>query len=67
LTGIGETSDPGTNSCAGALGAALKKEAPASATDKILKGVGSAAEGVGEGTKNLLDGVGDGINNLFGN
>jgi uncharacterized protein involved in outer membrane biogenesis len=67
LTGIGEASDPGTNSCAGALGAALKKEAPASATDKILKGVGSAAEGVGEGTKDLLQGVGDGINNLFGN
>ena len=49
------------------VGAALKKEAPASSTDKILKGVGSAAEGVGEGATDLLQGVGDGINNLFGN
>ncbi|HWA49136.1 MAG TPA: AsmA family protein [Dongiaceae bacterium] len=66
LTGVGE-GNPGTNSCAGALGAALKKEQPSSATDKILKGVGDAADGVGEGTKDLLQGVGDGINNLFGN
>jgi AsmA family protein len=67
LTGIGENSDPGTNSCAGAVGAALKKEASGSTTDKILKGVGDAADGVGEGTKDLLEGVGEGINNLFGN
>jgi AsmA family protein len=67
LTGISGASDPGTNSCAGAVGAALTKEAPASATDKILKGVGDAADGVGEGTKDLLQGVGEGINNLFGN
>lgn len=67
LTGVGENSDPGTNSCAGALGAALTKPAPVSTSDKILKGVGDAAEGVGEGTKDLLQGVGEGINNLFGN
>jgi uncharacterized protein involved in outer membrane biogenesis len=66
LTGAG-TGDPGTNSCAGALGAALKKEQPSSATDKILKGVGDAADGVGEGAKDLMQGVGEGINNLFGN
>lgn len=67
LTGIGENSDPGTNSCAGAVGAALKKDAPGSTTDKILKGVGDAADGVGEGAKDVLEGVGEGINNLFGN
>lgn len=66
LTGVGE-SNPGTNSCAGALGAALKKEQPSSATDKILQGVGDAADGVGEGAGDLLQGVGEGINNLFGN
>jgi hypothetical protein len=67
LTGIGENSNPGTNSCAGAVGTALKKEAPGSTTDKILKGVGDAADGVGEGAKDVLEGVGEGINNLFGN
>jgi uncharacterized protein involved in outer membrane biogenesis len=67
LTGIKGAGDPGTNSCAGAVGAALKKEAPGSATDKILKGVGDAADGVGQGAKDLMQGVGEGINNLFGN
>ena len=74
LTGIGENSDPGTNSCAGAVGAALSGKAPLSPGDKVLKGVGEAAEGVGEGavdalegTGKVLQGVGEGIGDLFGN
>ena len=71
LTGMDGSGDPGTNSCAGALGAALQQKAPQSAGDKILQGVGSAAEGVGEGTINVIEGVGkgigEGLNNLFGN
>lgn len=74
LTGIGENSDPGTNSCAGAVGAALSNKAPSSSGDKVLKGLGEAAEGAGEGaedvlegTGNVLKGVGEGIGDLFGN
>lgn len=68
LTGLGENNDPGTNSCAGALGAALSgKATPLSPGEKILKGVGDAAEGVGEGAVDVLKGVGDGLNDLFGN
>lgn len=74
LTGIGANADPGTNSCAGALGAALSGKAPLSPQEKVLKGVGEAAEGVGEGavdvlegTGKVLQGVGEGIGDLFGN
>lgn len=74
LTGIGENTDPGTNSCAGALGAALSGKAPLSPEQKVLKGVGEAAEGIGEGavdvlegTGDVLKGVGEGIGDLFGN
>jgi uncharacterized protein involved in outer membrane biogenesis len=66
LTGLGE-GEPGTNSCAGAVGAALSGKAPASATDKVLQGVGDAADGVVEGTGKVLKDVGDGLNDLFGN
>jgi hypothetical protein len=66
LTGLGENSDPGTNSCAGALGAALSGKT-LSPGEKVLKGVGEAAEGVGEGAADVLKGVGEGLNDLFGN
>lgn len=74
LTGLGEGDAPGTNSCAGAVGAALSGKAPLSPGQKVLKGVGEAAEGVGEGATDLLEGtgevlkgVGEGIGDLLGN
>ncbi len=67
LTGLGENDSPGTNSCAGAVGAALSNKAPLSPTDKVLKGVGDAATGVGEGAADVLQGIGTGLQDLFGN
>lgn len=67
LTGLGENDSPGTNSCAGAVGAALSNKAPLSPTDKVLKGVGDAATGVGEGAADVLQGIGTGLKDLFGN
>ena len=67
LTGLGENDAPGTNSCAGAVGAALSNKAPLSPGEKVLKGVGDAATGVGEGAADVLQGIGTGLQDLFGN
>jgi uncharacterized protein involved in outer membrane biogenesis len=65
LTGLGKGENLGPNPCATALSSALtgKKQ---SSGDKVLQGVGDAAQGIGEGAADVLKGVGDGIGSLFG-
>jgi hypothetical protein len=66
LTGLGEGENLGNNPCATAVNNALSAKPQPSSGQKVLQGVGSAAEGVGEGVGNVLKGVGEGLGNLFG-
>jgi len=65
LTGLGE-GDGSTNSCATAVGSALSGKAQPSTTEKVIQGIGGAAQDVGEGAADVLQGVGEGIGDLFG-
>jgi hypothetical protein len=66
LTGLGEGENLGNNPCATAVNNALSAKPQQSSGQKVLQGVGSAAEGVGEGVGSVLKGVGEGLGNLFG-
>jgi uncharacterized protein involved in outer membrane biogenesis len=66
LTGLGEGENLGSNPCATAVNNALSAKAQQSPGQKVLQGVGGAAEGVGEGVGSVLKGVGEGLGNLFG-
>ena len=56
----------GPNSCATAVNNALSATPQQSTGQKVLEGVGGAAEDVGKGAADMLKGVGQGLGNLFG-
>jgi uncharacterized protein involved in outer membrane biogenesis len=58
LTGVGGSSSPGANPCVGAAAAGAKAK-QSSAGEKIINGLGTAADGVGEGAKELGQGAVD--------
>ncbi len=66
LTGIGEAESLGDNPCATAVNNALSAKPAPSTGERVLQGVGGAAQGVGEGAVDILKGVGEGIGDLFG-
>ena len=66
LTGIGEGDDLGDNPCATAVDNALSAKPQQSTGEKVLQGVGGAAQGIGEGAVDILQGVGEGLGDLFG-
>jgi len=66
LTGLGEGDTVGDNPCATAVNNALAAKPQQSTGEKVLQGVGGAAQGVGEGAADVLKGVGEGLGNLFG-
>jgi AsmA family protein len=65
LTGLGEGKSLGDNPCATALNSALGGKSQ-STGEKVLQGVGGAAQDIGGGAADVLKGVGEGIGNLFG-
>lgn len=66
LTGLGEGDNLGQNPCATAVNNALSAKPQQSTSQKVIQGVGDAAEGIGEGATDVLKGVGEGLGNLFG-
>jgi hypothetical protein len=66
LTGLGEGESVGENPCATALNSALTAKPQPSTGQKVLEGVGGAAQGIGEGAVDVLQGIGEGIGDLFG-
>jgi hypothetical protein len=67
LTGLGEGGGSlGPNPCATAVNNALSATPQQSTGQKVLQGVGGAAEDVGKGAADMLKGVGEGLGNLFG-
>lgn len=66
LTGLGQAEGLGDNPCAAALSNALTAKPKQTTGDKVLQGVGGAAQDIGEGAADVLKGVGEGIGNLFG-
>ncbi|WP_119301816.1 AsmA family protein [Dongia deserti] len=66
ITGLGKGENLGENPCATALNNALTGKSKQSTGEKVLQGVGGAAQGIGEGAADVLKGVGEGIGNLFG-
>jgi hypothetical protein len=58
LTGIGGSSGPGENPCVGAAAAGAKAK-QSSAGEKIIDGLGTAAQGVGQGAQELGQGAVD--------
>ena len=65
LTGLGQGESLGANPCATALNSALTGSKQ-SAGDKVLQGVGGAAQDIGDGAVDVLEDVGEGIGDLFG-
>jgi uncharacterized protein involved in outer membrane biogenesis len=59
LTGVGESSGPGDNPCVGAAAAGAKAKQSSSAGEKIMNGLGTAADGVGQGAQELGQGAVD--------
>jgi uncharacterized protein involved in outer membrane biogenesis len=66
LTGLGAGDGLGSNPCATAVNNALSAKPQPSTSQKVMEGVGGAAEDVGKGAVDVLKGVGDGLGNLFG-
>jgi len=66
LTGLGEGDSLGENPCATAVNNALSAKPQPSTGEKVLQGVGGAAQDVGEGAVDVLKGVGEGLGDLFG-
>ncbi len=66
LTGLGKDEGVAENPCATALNSALTGKAQPSTGEKVLQGVGGAAQDIGEGAADVLQGVGEGIGDLFG-
>ena len=66
LTGLGEGESAGDNPCATAVNSALTAKPQPTTGEKVMQGVGGAAQGIGEGAADVLKGVGEGIGNLFG-
>jgi uncharacterized protein involved in outer membrane biogenesis len=58
LTGVGGSSSPGANPCVGAAAAGAKAK-QSSAGEKIINGLGTAADGVGQGAEELGQGAVD--------
>jgi uncharacterized protein involved in outer membrane biogenesis len=59
LTGVGESSGPGDNPCVAAAAAGAKTKQSSSAGEKIMNGLGTAADGVGQGAQELGQGAVD--------
>ncbi|HET6621493.1 MAG TPA: AsmA family protein [Dongiaceae bacterium] len=66
LTGLGESDSLGSNPCATAVNNALSAKPQQSTGQKVMEGVGGAAEDAGKGAVDVLKGVGEGLGNLFG-
>ncbi|HET6157304.1 MAG TPA: AsmA family protein [Dongiaceae bacterium] len=62
LTGLGQGDNLGDNPCATSVNNALSAKPEQSTGQKMLQGVGGAAQGVGQGAAGVLKGLG----NLFG-
>lgn len=58
LTGVGGSSSPGANPCVSAAAAGAKAK-QSSAGEKVIDGLGTAAEGVGQGAQELGQGAVD--------
>jgi hypothetical protein len=59
LTGVGGGSGAGDNPCVGAAAAGAKAKQSSSAGEKIMNGLGTAADGVGQGAQELGQGAVD--------
>jgi hypothetical protein len=66
LTGLDGGGEVADNPCATAVSSALSAKPQKSTGEKVLEGVGGAAEDIGKGAVDVLQGVGEGIGDLFG-